>query len=186
MADKPAREETEEGEKKGGIGALLQKTPVLLGGVMVLEAVVLFAAFKMLAGGPADSHGAELVDDHSAANGAEVAHAKDGPAEIPLIDFRAPNKMSGRTYLYDVSIVILTKQEHAERVKSVTEQRGALIQDRLRTIIAQSNPDKLGGGSEPGLETLRRQVKYQLDQIVGEGLVEEVLVPKCTPFRADF
>jgi flagellar basal body-associated protein FliL len=64
--------------------------------------------------------------------------------------------------------------------------RGALIQDRIRTIIAQSDPDKLGGGSEPGLETLRRQVKFQLDDVLGSGLIQEVLVPKCIPFRADF
>jgi flagellar basal body-associated protein FliL len=61
-----------------------------------------------------------------------------------------------------------------------------LIQDRVRTIMAQSDPEKLGGGSEPGLETLRRQVKYQLDEIIGEGMIEEVLVPRCIPFRTDY
>jgi len=61
-----------------------------------------------------------------------------------------------------------------------------LIKDRIRTIIAQSDPEKLGGGSEPGLETLRRQVKYQLDEIVGEKIVDEVLVPRCIPFRTDY
>ena len=50
----------------------------------------------------------------------------------------------------------------------------ALIQDRVRTIIAESDPDKLGGGSEPGLETLRRQVKYQLDEY---GLPAPMLSP---------
>jgi len=58
--------------------------------------------------------------------------------------------------------------------------------NRIRTIIAQSDTEKLGGGSEPGLETLRRQVKYQLDEIIGEGMVEEVLVPRCIPFRAEY
>ncbi len=67
----------------------------------------------------------------------------------------------------------------------ITEHE-ALIQDRVRTIIAQSDPDKLGGGSEPGLETLRRQVKYQLDEIVGDGLIDDVLIPRCIPFRTDY
>jgi flagellar basal body-associated protein FliL len=61
-----------------------------------------------------------------------------------------------------------------------------LIQDRIRTIIAQSDPEKLSGGSEPGLETLRRQVKYQLDEIIGDGMIDEVLVPRCIPFRTDY
>jgi len=64
--------------------------------------------------------------------------------------------------------------------------RDALIKDRLRTIIAESDPDKLGGGSEPGLETLRRQIKFQLDEIVGDGMIDEVLVPRCMPFRTDY
>ena len=46
--------------------------------------------------------------------------------------------------------------------------------------------EKLGGGSEPGLETLRRQMKHQLDEIIGEGMIEEVLIPRCIPYRQDF
>jgi len=61
-----------------------------------------------------------------------------------------------------------------------------LIQDRIRTIIAQSDPEKLSGGLEPGLETLRRQVKYQLDEIIGPEMIDEVLVPRCIPFRTDY
>ena len=70
-------------------------------------------------------------------------------------------------------------------VKQTIEDRGALIRDRIRTIIAQSDPEKLVGGAEPGLETFRRQVKYQLDEIIGDGMIEEVLVPKCI-FRAEY
>ena len=78
------------------------------------------------------------------------------------------------------------KSEYEKQVKDTLKEREALIKDRVRTIIAQSDPEKLVGGSEPGLETLRRQVKYQLDTIVGEGMIEEVLVPKCIPFRTDY
>ena len=103
-----------------------------------------------------------------------------------MLDFRSPNKISGRQYLYDVSIYVVTKFSHQEKVKAIIADREALIKDRVRTIIAQSDPEKLGGGSEPGLETFRRQVKYQLDEIVGEGLIDDVLVPKCIPMRVDF
>ena len=40
----------EEGKGKGG-GGLMSKLPVLLGGVMIIEAVVLFAGFKFLGAG---------------------------------------------------------------------------------------------------------------------------------------
>jgi len=180
----------------GGAAALLTKTPVLMGGVMLLEAVVLFAGFKFLgAGAPAAdaAHVANLDDGHGN-SGHGDGKGSDGKApldkrktvEVNVLDFKAPNKLSGRTFLYDVSIYLVTKNEHAESVKQTIKDREALIKDRVRTIIAQSDPEKLGGGSEPGLETLRRQVKYQLDEIIGEEMISEVLVPRCIPFRTDY
>ena len=111
---------------------------------------------------------------------------KPKTVEIKLLDARFPNKLSGREFLYDVSIFVSVKADSEDKVKKLIEGNDALIQDRVRTIIAQSDPEKLGGGSEPGLETLRRQVKFQLDEIVGENMIDEVLVPRCIPFRADY
>lgn len=181
-------------------GGLFTKLPVLLGGVMLIEAVVLFAGFKFIGGGsPRAAAGAELS---SAEHGGGDAHGKEGgkdgekgegktidkkaQVELPVVDFRAPNKLSGRSFLYDVSIFAVTKAEHQDKVKAMILGRDALIKDRVRTIIAQSDPEKLGGGSEPGLETLRRQVKHQLDEIIGDGIIDEVLVPRCIPFRTDY
>jgi flagellar basal body-associated protein FliL len=177
--------------KGGGIAALLTKLPVILGGVMLIEAVVLFAGFKFLAGGaPKTATGADLVDGSKSADGTAPGGAatqpSDQPVEVQLVDFKALNKLSGHSFLYDVSIFITVKPEFQDRVTAQIKDREALIQDRIRTIIAELDPEKLGGGSEPGLETLRRQVKYQLDEILGDGLVEEVLVPRCIPFRTDY
>ncbi|MGB7158587.1 MAG: hypothetical protein WBD40_11010 [Tepidisphaeraceae bacterium] len=190
------------GAKAGGGGGLLTKVPVLMGGVMIIEAVVLFAGFKFLGGGaPKSAEGADIAHldtegGHGEGHGEGGGHGDGGakaPAvdkkksvEINVLDFRAPNKQSGRTFLYDVSIYLVTRNEFAEQVKQTIKDREALIKDRIRTIIAQSDPEKLGGGSEPGLETLRRQVKYQLDEIVGEQMISEVLVPRCIPFRTEY
>jgi flagellar basal body-associated protein FliL len=200
MAEKPEKKPEAPApgaaEKSTAKPGLLGKTPVLLGAVMVLEAAVLFAGFKMLGGNPSSAAGAELTtsegdDPHADPHG--DGHGKPGKAgdkkksvELLVVDFKAPNKTSGRTFLYDVAIYVVTKSEHEAKVKDTLKEREALIKDRVRTIIAQSDPEKLTGGSEPGLETLRRQVKYQLDLILGEGVIEEVLVPKCIPFRTDF
>jgi flagellar basal body-associated protein FliL len=176
----------------GGAAGMLGKTPVLLGGVMLVEAIVLFAGFKFLGGGhPQQASGSELVTESSGERG-EGGEGKSGGGdkrkvmELEVLSFRAPNKLSGRTFLYDVSIYVVAKSENEKRIKETIEARKALITDRIRTIIAQTDPEKLGGGSEPGLETLRRQVKYQLDQIVGDGLIDEVLVPRCIPFRTEY
>jgi flagellar basal body-associated protein FliL len=166
--------------------------PVLLGGAMLIEAVVLFAGFKFLGGSAHTTQGAEIVGKADSKDGKEDKAGSDSPAdakkttELQVVDFRAPNRQSGRMFIYDVSIFAVVKADSADQVKQIITDREALIKDRIRTIIAQSDPDKLGGGSEPGLETLRRQIKFQLDEIVGDGLIDEVLVPRCMPFRADF
>ena len=182
-----AGKEAGDGKKKGG--GLMSKTPVILGGVMLIEAVVLIGGFKFISGGPKTAAAVELQTETSAKEG----EAKGGPAdqkapvEIQLLDSRFPNKQSGRTFLYDVNIVVTTKLVTQDKVKDLISSHDALIKDRVRTIIAEMDPDKLGGGSEPGLETLRRQVKYQLDQILGDDkLIDEVLVPRCIAFRTDY
>ncbi len=179
-----AREKS--GDKKGGIAALLGNTPVLIGGVMVIEAAVLFAGFKFLGGGPVPAVGADLQThpEGVAADGGSTASANK-LVEIPVVEFRAPNKVSGRLLLIDVSIFMVVGSEHETQARDTLKAREALIKDRIRTIIAQSDPEKLGGQAEPGLETLRRQVKYQLDEVMGEGMVREVLVPRCIPIRTD-
>jgi flagellar basal body-associated protein FliL len=170
-----------EGEAKKG-GGLLTKTPILLGVAMFLEAIVLFAGFKFLGGAPKPA----AADVAETKEGAPKAPEKKKTVEVQVLDFRAPNKVSGRTLLFDVSISVIVKGDDEEKVKGKITDSSALIKDRVRTIIAQMDPEKLGGGSEPGLETLKRQVKYQLDEILGEGMIDEVLVGRCIPFRAEY
>ena len=187
-------------------GGLLKSTPVLLGVVMLMEAVVLVAGLKMLGGGPKqsdaaiatgeapekDTHGEAKPDAHGDAK--PDAHGGGAPAvidkkalfELQVLEFKAPNRQDGRTFLYDVSIFAVVKGEFKDKVEAKIKDRSATIKDRIRTIIAQSVPEKLGGGSEPGLETLRRQVKFQLDEVVGDGMIEEVIIPRCIPYRQDY
>lgn len=139
---------------------------------------------KADAHGGGESHG-EGGDGHGDAKPA-TPKDKKRKVELPVADFRAPNKQSGRTFLYDVSIFISVRADAEDKAKAILTDRAATIKDRIRTIIAQSDPEKLGGGSEPGLETLRRQIKYQLDEMIGDGVIDEVLVPRCIPFPVNF
>ena len=179
----------------GGAGGLLRSTPALLGVVMLVEAMVLFAGFKMFNGSPHSAAAADATSEeegghgeggHEGAHGGVVKGEKRKVVELQVLEFKAPNKQSGRLFLYDVSVFVTVKTEFKERVEAAFKDREATIKDRCRTIISQSDPEKLGGGTEPGLETLRRQVKHQLDEIIGEGMIEEVLIPRCIPYRQDF
>lgn len=194
MADEKATEKKADDaeQPKGGIKGLLTKLPVLLGGVMVIEAVALFAGFKMLGGGPAEAeaHAGEAhveYDDHGnpiATGDAALTH--DELAEVVVGSFRSPNRLNGRTYVYHLEISVRVKGDVKEQVEATLASSTALVKDRMNRIVASIDPQKLNGAAEPGLETLRRQVKYQLDLIVGDGLIEEVLVPQCIPYRADY
>ena len=134
-----------------------------------------------------DGHGAAAAD-HGAGHGdaGAAGHGKGLPVEVALVEIRAPNKLSGRTFIYDISVYAVVKDTKAEEFKAAVKSREASIRDRIRTIVAQLHPDKLGGGNEPGLETLRRQIRYQMEDIAGDGVIDEILVARCIPFRADF
>ncbi len=223
MSDKPKKEAESKpaadghGEEKPRKKGLLSKLPVLLGGCMILEAVVLFAGMKIFGGSPkkaqaevtlAEGHDAEPKAEasaHEGGGGHEAASAGHGGAEgaapeaaavdekrnyeVTVVDFKATNMQSGRTTFYDVQFKLVTSGKHKARVERAIAENDGLIRDKIGTIMRQNDPAKLNGGSEPGLETLRRQVKFQLDEIIdkkGEGLVQEVLIPRCTPYRADF
>jgi flagellar basal body-associated protein FliL len=192
MSDKAEKKSDGAGhDKKDGAkgGGLMGSTPILLGIVMLIEAVVLFAGFKFLgAGGPKNANGADLTTASATTqpDGGKSDADDKTPVEVPVLDIKAPNRQNGGTFIYDVSILVSVKPEFQQKTEDVLKSHEALITDRIRTIIAQTDPDKLGGGSEPGLETLKRQVKYQLDEIVGDGIIDEVLVPRCIPYRADF
>ena len=196
----PAAGEKKDAKKAGG---LLAQTPVLLGIVMVLEAVILFAGFKFLGGGPKPANAVDFAQDdsghgdhdggghgdggHGEGGGAnKKANDKDRLVELNVVDIKAPNTQNGRRFIYDMIVFVTVKVDFEQKVKDKIKASDALIRDRMRTIVAQMDPDKLGGGSEPGLETLRRQIKTQLEIIIGDGMIDEVLVPRCIPFRADF
>jgi flagellar basal body-associated protein FliL len=190
MGGSHAPEEKKSSGGGGGAGAaILKSTPTLLGVVMLVEALVLFAGFKMFNPSP-QSAGADEVSSEEGTNGSvrgiSVKGEKKKVIELNVLEFKAPNKQTGRLFLYDVSVFVTVKTEFKERVEAAFKEREATIKDRVRTIISQSDPEKLGGGTEPGLETLRRQVKHQLDEIIGDGMIEEVLIPRCIPYRQDF
>ena len=190
MADEAKKPETpDDGDAtKGGVKALLTKMPVLIGGVMVVEAAVLFVGFKMLAGGPAEADAHGVPDAHGEHDPHGAGGIAEAPAfaEVPVDSFRAPNRLNGRTYLYDVEISVRVAGDVQEKVAGKLAASKSLVRDRMNRIVASIDPQKLNGAAEPGLETLRRQVKYQLDLIVGDGLIEEVLVPRCIPYRTDY
>lgn len=110
------------------------------------------------------------------------------PAEIPLMHEKLTNNSSGRIFIYDTEIQIVTQERHRETVQSVMDSRMASIRTGISRIFAAAEHSYF---AEPGLETLTRQVSDFLHTIFpedgeGEEIVSTVLIPKCMGFPADY
>jgi len=111
------------------------------------------------------------------------AEVMERDVEVKLLAERMPNSLSGQQYLYDLQVVVKVSDKNKTKVTELFTERDAEIRDQVRTIIASSDPNSL---VEPGLETLRRKISYQLEQVVGKDLLKEVLIPKCIPIPPAF
>jgi len=82
------------------------------------------------------------------------------------------------------------KELHARAVEQELEQKRALVRTGVSRIIASAQHAYF---NEPGLETLTRQVREFLNspEVIGpdpdgEPRIEEVLIPSCIGFPADY
>ena len=170
-APAPAADDKDAPKKKGGL-----KMIIVAAAVVLLEVGTVVVTIKMASGPkpviaqPVTTAPAEKVE-------------KD--AEVKIIDAKLPNTQSGRLYLYDLAVVAKISEKNKEKVTALIAERESEIRDQIRTIIASSDSQSL---AEPGLETLRRKISYQLEQDVGKDgkdMLKEILIPKCTPIRAE-
>ena len=155
-------------QKKGG-----KKMIIAAVVVVVLEAATVFVTMGL-------SSGPRKVTAEVPATAPAEKVEKD--AEVKVIEAKMPNQQSGKLYMYDLQVVAKVAEKSKDKVTALIAEREAEIRDQLRTIIASSDPKSLG---EPGLETLRRQMNYQIEQDIGKDLIKEILIPKCTPYRTE-
>lgn len=118
----------------------------------------------------------------------EAASPELQPIEIQLLQERLTNNASGRIFIYDTEIQIVTQERHREAVQNVMDNRMASIRTGISKIFAAAEHSYY---AEPGLETLTRQVTEFLHSIFpedgeGEEMVTGVLIPKCMGFPADY
>jgi len=153
-------------------GAMPFKSILIILVIILLEGGM-FAAW-MVFGGPGEAEaGIGMVEADPTADLAETMILADG---------RAPNRRSGRLYMYDIQISIETQKEAAKKVAETRGQREAFIRDRLRTIIARAEPKYF---DEPDLQTLKRQIGAMLEDVFGADTIKQVLIPKCNGYIAE-
>lgn len=146
--------------------------------VMVLEGGGIFIAMKVFGSGPEDADAAAMLGEDGL-----VGWTESGFVEVHVADLEAPHVKTGRSYIYDIRVSIRIKPEAKEQVDTLLANHKEMLMDRLNRIIRGAEPTHL---EEDGLEVIRRQMKYELDQALGdETIVEEVLLPRFLKMKAD-
>jgi flagellar basal body-associated protein FliL len=160
------------------------KLPVVIVlGLMAVEGVGIFAITKfLLVPTPAGAHAETAEDEGHAApefdehGGHGSPQGKLATAEVDLAECRPSNTQTGKLVIFKIRISGLIKQEDAERATALIEANKAKITDRVNYVFRSAVPPHV---SEPGLDTIKRRLKREVDAILGdEHLIQEILVPE--------
>ncbi len=153
-------------------------TILVVGGLMLAEGAMIFGAMKFFGADPtpvsAGTASAEADSDQGSAG--EVA-------EVVIAELDAYNNLSGRLYIYHLQVSAQVKPDQKEKIETLVLERAGTIADRINTVIRGIDPKHL---NEPRLETVRRQIKFELDKVFGDdSLILELLIPKLLQSRAN-
>lgn len=144
----------------------------MIGGLMVFEGVGIFAAMKFFGAEPDPTLGMPHL---------EVTTQPFGESkEIEIAKVRVQNTNGARPMLYSVTInVQVPSAKESLITEDFLKNRKAAVTDAISRIIRSADGKHL---SEPGLETLKRKVKFELGSLLcDDKVIEEVLIPEFTP-----
>lgn len=144
----------------------------LIGGLMVVEGIGIFAVMKFFGHEPDPTVGMPQL---------EVTTQPFGESkEIEVAKVRVQNTNGARPMLYSATIDITVPSDKVAMIsEDFLKNRKATVTDVVSRIIRSADGKHL---SEPGLETLKRKIRFELGSLIGdEKLIEEVLIPEFTP-----
>ncbi len=150
----------------------------VFGGVMLVEGVAIFLCMKFLGTEPDPTQGMDVVP---------TTQAWAESRELDVADLRVLHRSEHQTVLYTVRVVVTISSSDDTVIKDVEEfleKRRGTIEDSLSRVIRSSDEKHL---NEPGLETLRRRFRHELNGLIGdETTFENVLIPNFTVVPTGF
>lgn len=152
------------------------KTLIIIAAVLVLEGG-LISMFWILKGGPAPAEATDPItqtEQNVNNNFAEVVMAKD---------FQVDNYMAGRTRMI-VTIEVAAKVEgvNKEKLQKEVDEHSKEILNCIRILISSAQPDQI---KDPRLEVIKRGIQKGVEEIVGEGIIQEILLPVWQTYITD-
>jgi flagellar basal body-associated protein FliL len=147
---------------------------VIVAALLALEGGGIYIGMKLFRANPApvEAAAAEMSDSD---------RLRTDTVEVPLASTDTSNNLSGRLYIYHIEVSALVAAAKRDEFTKLVEDKKATIQDRINKVIRGAAPKHL---NEPGLETIRRQIQFELNKIFGDdSLVLELLIPKLMQSR---
>ena len=142
---------------------------LVLGGILVVEAVVIIGAMMIL-GGPPNVEAAEVPAVMTAPEDERIV-------EILVSDSKLPNNKSGMTYLYDTEIYVQVKKRYSEQVAEELQQFRNEIKSEIAAIWRTA---EMRHFQEPRLESMTRRIQTMLSDRFGiDHQRDEPIISKC-------
>jgi len=176
----------------------------IVGGMLVFMVVGVFVGIKIFGQSPTEAMGIEIVEQHGEGEHPESQET----AEIPIAKIRCPHTNTNRLYVIEMEVHALVPKHllgggegeggghggHGGEaagggIEEEIKHHEATIRDRMRTIIAGADAGALGlartDKPDYGLSTLRRQFKGVLEELIGKGNIQDVLIAHYMPTPID-
>ncbi len=144
---------------------------LIIAGVMIVEGVGVFAFSRFMSPGPPEAMAGE-----EAGEGDGAFLVDDEYAEIALASCRPTNRNGPKVATVRIRVSALVRADLLEKMKERVTQMQSRIDDRVNFVVRSADQKHL---NEPGLETIKRQLKREMDLLFGdEELIIDVLVPE--------
>jgi len=170
MADEAATNEEQKPKSK-----LPFKTIIIVLGVLLLEGGTI--GVFMLKDDPQPSAATEPIENTQEST-------KSDMAEVILAEtFNVDNWTAGRSrILVTLEVTAKVKKDNVDKLNEAIEKHKTEIKDRIRTLVSSAPLEHI---KDPDVQVLKRETKAGLEQILGEGLIEEILLPTWQSMPTD-
>ena len=168
--DKTATNEEQKPKKQLPI-----KTIIVIAVVMLLEGAVFMVVSSM-------------SEPKVAEAGEPIAKTDDtldlNTAELVITDKMSVDNWvlgSART-IVTLQVVASTKKDKLAILTPIIEENKNQIRDRIISLVGRAQPDSI---RDPDRQVLKREIKAAIEAIIGEGLIDEVLLPEYSSVTID-
>ena len=154
------------------------KSLLMLGGCAVLQLAIVLAAWyfvRMANEAPQQVTAAEPADEPDVI---EVSVIPKSPDE----KIRAINAKEGKLVYWGLKVFLQVRKDDVDHVKDKLIANENLVKQEIARLVADCEPFLL---KEAGQPTLKRQIRFALNGILGKGTINQVLISECIPQTLD-